>query len=514
MDRARPSHRLLPQRLRYLFPTRRALETTALLVALGACGGGGDGGGTAPPTPVQTVDLAGVPASGISFVGVPFQLTATPRDVNGAPLTRTVTWSTSHPNVATVSATGLVTPVGVGATEIRATSEMRTGLVILDVRVGVAVPPASAPAPVTTVLFNGAVTVTLPPGATTTTTMLDVRPPLVAPTNPRILAATAFSFGPTATTFVAPMTLTIRYDTTGLSPYPADELRIHRVDASGLTRVPGGSVDTTGRLVTAQINEVGTYAIARAAIPASIAVLSGAGQSAALGQPVPVAPAFIVRDATGVPAPFARVSFSQASGAYAGPYSVVTGEDGIAQAGEWVLGWMPGTNTITAQVEGVNIPTASVTATAVSPPGVNLFVSEAPQAFASGVGFGFPVIVDLTNRNGLDLRQLNVEIQFDTTVFFLWGVFDGTAPWTDDDGDLATITVDSSRAVSDGVIALTGSSGAATTTSFTLAYVVLHFRTNATFTSDVRAVVLDARSAAGASITVTPRNLSVLANPP
>src|SRR3989441_1740364 len=48
------------------------------------------------------------PAAPSVLVGATAQLTATPKDANGNPLTgRTVTWASSAPAVATVSSTGL-----------------------------------------------------------------------------------------------------------------------------------------------------------------------------------------------------------------------------------------------------------------------------------------------------------------------------------------------------------------------------------------------------------------------
>jgi uncharacterized protein YjdB len=76
-------------------------------------------------------------------------LTATLRDANGNVLTgRTVTWSTSNANVATVSATGRVTAVAAGSAVITATSEGKSGTASVTVREPVAsvevTPAASA----------------------------------------------------------------------------------------------------------------------------------------------------------------------------------------------------------------------------------------------------------------------------------------------------------------------------------------------------------------------------------
>jgi uncharacterized protein YjdB len=77
------------------------------------------------PTPVATVTLN--TASQFVAQGNTFQLTATLRDSVGGPITgRVITWTSSAPAVATVSAAGLVTVVGGGTTTITATREGRS----------------------------------------------------------------------------------------------------------------------------------------------------------------------------------------------------------------------------------------------------------------------------------------------------------------------------------------------------------------------------------------------------
>jgi uncharacterized protein YjdB len=96
-----------------------------------------------PPAPVASVGVT--PPTAELIVGGTQQLTATPRDAAGNPLTgRTVTWQSSNPGVATVDANGLVTAVAPGTATIRATSEGQTGTATVTVRT----PP---PPPVATV---------------------------------------------------------------------------------------------------------------------------------------------------------------------------------------------------------------------------------------------------------------------------------------------------------------------------------------------------------------------------
>ncbi len=77
---------------------------------------------TVAPVPVASVALS--PASASLFLGQSVQLTATPLDSVGGVLTgRIVTWTSSNPSVATVTASGLVTAAAAGAATITATSE-------------------------------------------------------------------------------------------------------------------------------------------------------------------------------------------------------------------------------------------------------------------------------------------------------------------------------------------------------------------------------------------------------
>ena len=105
--------------------TRRALAETAFVAV------------TLPP--VASVDVS--PASAGLSIGRTSQLSATPRDASGNPLSgRVVTWSSNASGVATVSANGLVTAVAAGSATITATSEGQSGTATITVN---AVPVAS-----------------------------------------------------------------------------------------------------------------------------------------------------------------------------------------------------------------------------------------------------------------------------------------------------------------------------------------------------------------------------------
>src|SRR6266705_1352466 len=101
---------------------------------------------TAGPLPVASVTVS--PASASVPVGQAVQLTATPKDASGNPLTgRAITWASSKTPVGTVNRSGLVTGVVAGSTTITATSEGQSGTSVVTVTL---VPVASvtvSPAP-------------------------------------------------------------------------------------------------------------------------------------------------------------------------------------------------------------------------------------------------------------------------------------------------------------------------------------------------------------------------------
>ena len=114
-----------------------------------ATSGGQSGTATITVTQVPVASVAVSPASVTVLVGQTAQLTATPKDASGNPLTgRVITWATSNAAVATVSTSGLVTAVAAGSATITATSEGQSGTAAVTVSVvpvaSVGVSPATA----------------------------------------------------------------------------------------------------------------------------------------------------------------------------------------------------------------------------------------------------------------------------------------------------------------------------------------------------------------------------------
>ena len=80
---------------------------------------------TVSAAPVASVVVS--PSSATLIIGQTAQLQAEPRSAAGQPLSRPVTWSSSAPNVASVTSNGLVTALAPGNATISASSEGRTG---------------------------------------------------------------------------------------------------------------------------------------------------------------------------------------------------------------------------------------------------------------------------------------------------------------------------------------------------------------------------------------------------
>src|SRR6476659_5713937 len=96
-------------------PVRTAI---ALCVAALGCGGSG-GGGPTGPAPIETITVSIF--QGSVTVGGQTGATATARDANGAVLSgRQFSWSSSVTAVATVDASGLITGVSPGTSNITA----------------------------------------------------------------------------------------------------------------------------------------------------------------------------------------------------------------------------------------------------------------------------------------------------------------------------------------------------------------------------------------------------------
>ncbi len=99
-----------------------------------ACGGEES---TGPGGQQQVASVAVTPRTApLVSLGETIQLTASAQDASGNAISgKTFTWSSSDANVATVSASGLVTAVANGSVRIMATSDGVSGTRVVDVNV-------------------------------------------------------------------------------------------------------------------------------------------------------------------------------------------------------------------------------------------------------------------------------------------------------------------------------------------------------------------------------------------
>jgi uncharacterized protein YjdB len=97
-------------------------------VTITATSEGQSGTATVNVTVAPVAAVTVTPSSASVATGQTVQLTATPKDANGNPLTgRAISWSSSDNTIATVSSSGLVTGVAAGSVTITATSEGKSG---------------------------------------------------------------------------------------------------------------------------------------------------------------------------------------------------------------------------------------------------------------------------------------------------------------------------------------------------------------------------------------------------
>ena len=103
----------------------------------------------APPPPVPVASVSVSPSTVSLTIGGTQTITATPLDANGTPLAgRQVTWSSANTNIATVTATGVITATGLGNTTVTATSEGQSGVVTVNVAGASVANVTIAPSPV------------------------------------------------------------------------------------------------------------------------------------------------------------------------------------------------------------------------------------------------------------------------------------------------------------------------------------------------------------------------------
>jgi uncharacterized protein YjdB len=353
-------------------------------------------------TGAKTIPVASVavsPASLSIVAGSTGQLTATPADASGNPLSgRTVTWQTNPASVATVSASGMVTAVAAGAATISATSEGKSGTAAVTVApvpvASVAVSPATA-----TVLAGNTVQLAATPkaadgdplaGRTVTWTSSN---PAVATVNSSglvtavaagtvTITATCEGKSGTATitvTTVPVASVTVAPSSANLQVSQTVQLTATPKDASGnplsgrvvtwatssaaVATVSGSGLVTAVAAGTATITatsegQSGTAAITVTSVPVASVVVTPASATVPAGSSVQLTAT--PEDASGNPLAGRVVTWASSNTAVA----TVSGSG-------FVTGVAQGAATITATSEGKN-GTAAITVSAPPPPGTTV----------------------------------------------------------------------------------------------------------------------------------------------
>jgi Bacterial Ig-like domain (group 2)/Right handed beta helix region len=353
-------------------------------------------GGTSGTASVTVIGVSGVAIAPDTLAVVVAEQQAVTAAVTADPgVSVPPSWVARDTSVAQVDATGRVSARKLGVTWVVASAEAASDSVKVRVVPVPVTPPASgAAAPVTTSVLSGAVSLTIPPGATTAPT-LTVAPVPTAPADDRIPAGGAYVFGPDGAQFATPITVSLRYDPAQIPAAKRKLLRLHLVEGSTVTEVPGSTVDSASGRVSAPVSHFSTYAILVPADPSQVAVSAGAGQSTFVNYELPAQPAVLVRDAQGRPVARAKVSFdvtggggSLRSGATTSSDTALTGTDGVATLGaKWKLGQTAGTNTLTVKVftaAGAVAVTTPLTATAQANPVARVVVAPDAETLIEG----------------------------------------------------------------------------------------------------------------------------------
>ena len=337
---------------------------------------------TVTVTPVPVASVSVTPSPDTLVVGQQLQLTATPNDAGGNPLSgRAVTWDGSDDNIATVSSNGRVTALAAGTMTVSATSEGKTGTATIVVTV---VPVASvAISPTTQSVIVGQAT----PAFTAVTkaangNVLNGRTvtfssdnPAVATIDPSSGVATGVSEG-TAQITATSEGITSNAATLTVNPVPVSSVTVAPpsqtiTDGSSATFVAtvkdAQHQPLTGRTVTwasskpsvATIDDNGNATSAGPGTTTITATSEGKNGTASLQvNPAPVSsvvvtPAF---DTTNVGSTVQLAASIQGGGGHPPPVDWSSADDGIATVDDHgrVRGVGPGDVAITATVQGIS----------------------------------------------------------------------------------------------------------------------------------------------------------------
>lgn len=236
----------------------------------------------------------------------------------------------------------------------------------------------STPAPATNLVAGGATTVS---GVVGTTVPVAVRATNAAGAG---VAGVSVSFAVTGGGSVAAASVTTGADGTAATTWTLG------------TTAGAQSVAVSA----ASLPSVTFSATAAPAAAASLAVSTGGGQTARVGEAVPVTPTVLIKDAYGNAVANVPVSFAVASGGgtVVGG-SATTNAQGTAAVTSWTLGTRPGLHSLTVSSGTLTPLTIAATATAAAPATLARGAGEAQQG-AVGATLATPLTVTVTDRFG------------------------------------------------------------------------------------------------------------------
>jgi adhesin/invasin len=174
---------------------------------------------------------------------------------------------------------------------------------------------------------------------------------------------------------------------------------------------------------------------ATAGSAAALSLVSGDGQSAVVGTPLPEELVVRLVDAESNPVTGVPVTWvvGEGGGSVA-PETSPTDERGRAST-RWTLGPAPGTHTLIAVVSGVGTVPFRATATPGTPPGIRILTEPSPAA-RHGVRLARQPVVRLTDPGGADLSREGVAVSVSLGAGV--GRLRGTATVTTDAAGVAT----------------------------------------------------------------------------
>ena len=327
-------------RSHFSVPVRRLVACAATL-ALAGCGNN-----TAPP-PLQTVDVANVSVNGNPpFVverGYHLNLTATAKNRLNIVVNVPFVWRSNNEKIVTIDGTGRLLALDTGVTTVYA-STLGVNSTPVAVRV-----VWQGPAKIATHLFTA-------PSAITAGATPDSLRAIVTDLNglPVFNARVAFAVTAGGGTISPAIATTDRFGVAAAQWKLGSAEGVNTATATVL-----GEDDKPFAFVSPSTT---SYSIRTFS---ALSAVDGDKQTGLILSTLPIMPTVRVVDSTGKPRPGVPVTFSATSGGRIEFPIVATGADGVASAGKWTLGDIPGEQKLIAKLE---FATVTLTATGTGTP--------------------------------------------------------------------------------------------------------------------------------------------------